>query len=105
MTLTLLFFGLFAGTLGPQNVQIYDVPTPGAPAVKSRFRLCPNASAESGVSRANDTRASIEQLFGTLTSVEIHQFGQSFLTSAQSRRTFVDCSRRDLAKYLAINRG
>ena len=61
MTLPLIFFGLFMGIVGPQNVQISDVPKPVDPALEGRSRLCPNASAEGGVSRSNDTRASIKR--------------------------------------------
>ena len=102
MTLALLFFGLFVGR---QNVHIYDVPTPADPAVKSRFSLCLNASAEGGVGRSNDTRASIEQFLAPSPRLRFINSGQSFLSLVQSKDTFMGCSRRDREKYLAINRG
>ena len=105
MTLPLIFFGLFMGTVGPQNVQIYDVPKPGDPALKGRSRLCPNASAEGGVSRSNETRASIEQLFGTLTAVEIHQFGSKFSDFSAVEKYVRGLLSQRREKYRAISRG
>ena len=78
MTLTLPLLGVFMATLGPQSVPIQNVSRTVDPAFERRFRLCPGASYDGGVYRSNDTRASVEELFGPITSIEIHQFGPKF---------------------------
>ena len=78
MTLTLTLVGVFMANLGPQNVPIHHVSRRVDPAFESRYQLCPGASYEGGVDRSNDTRASVEELFGPITSIEIHQFGPTF---------------------------
>ena len=66
------------GTLGPQNVPIHHVSRTVDPTFERRTRLCPGASYEGGVDRPNDTGASVEELLGPITSIEIHQFGPKF---------------------------
>jgi hypothetical protein len=81
MTLTLTLSGVVMATmvtLGPQNVPIHHVSRTVDPAFASRYQLCPGASYEGGVDRSNDTRASVEELFGPIASIEIHQFGPKF---------------------------
>ena len=78
MTLTLTLLGVFMATLGPQNVPIQNVSRTVDPAFERRSRLCPGAPYDSDVYRSNDTRASVEELFGPITSIEIHQFGPRF---------------------------
>jgi hypothetical protein len=81
MTLTLTLLGVVMATmvtLGPQNVPIHHVSRTVDPAFESRYQLCPGAPYEGGVDRSNDTRASVEELFGPITSIEIHQFGPKF---------------------------
>ena len=81
MTLTLPLLGVVMATmatLGPQNVPIHHVSKTVDPAFWRRTRLCPGASYDSDVHRSNDTRASVEELFGPITSIEIHQFGPRF---------------------------
>ena len=78
MTLTLTLLGVFMAALGPQNAPIHHLPRTVDPAFERRFRLCPGASDDGGVYSSNDTRASVEELFGPITSIEIHQFGPKF---------------------------
>jgi hypothetical protein len=77
MMLTLTLLGVVISSLGSQNVPIHQVSRTVNPAFERRVRLCPGASYEGGVDRSND-RASVEELFGPITSIEIHQFGPKF---------------------------
>jgi hypothetical protein len=78
MTLTWTLLGVFMATLGAQNVPIHNMSRTVDPAFERRSKLCPGDSDDGGVYRSNDTRASVEELFGPITSIEIHQFGPKF---------------------------
>ena len=81
MTLTLPLLSVVIATmatLGPQKVPIHHVSRTVDPGFERRARLCPGASYEGGVDRSNDTRASVDELFGPITSIEIHQFDPKF---------------------------
>ena len=80
MTLTLTLLGAFMATLGPRNVPIHHDSRTVDPAFESRYALCPGASYEGGVDQSNESRASVEELFGPITTIEIHQFGPKFTT-------------------------
>lgn len=78
MKLALTLLAVFMTTLGPQNPPIHHVSKTVDPTFESRYRLCPRAFDEGGVDRSNDARASVEELFGRITSIEIHQYGGKF---------------------------
>jgi hypothetical protein len=81
MTLTLPLLSVVMATMatmGPQNVPIHHVSKTVDPAFWRRSSLCPCAPYDSDVQRSNDTRASVEELFGPITSIDIHQFGPKF---------------------------
>jgi hypothetical protein len=44
-----------------------------------RGTLCPNAPNLGGVSRRNDAQRSVAELLGSITAIDIHQFGQNFI--------------------------
>jgi hypothetical protein len=67
-------------TLAAQNVPIHLVPRTVDPTFERRYSLCPGASTEVGLTRSTDDRASVEELFGPVSSIEIHQFGSKFST-------------------------
>ena len=45
---------------------------------EGRHSICKNAPYEGGILKNNDDRRPIEKLFGTITSIEVHQFAPAF---------------------------
>ena len=76
---------MFLGMLLMQSVG-QDPPISHVPRVDSTFaerlRLCPNVPYLGGVTQSNDARRSVAQVLGTITAVEVHQFGRSFVDFA-----------------------
>jgi len=63
-----------------------DPPVRHVPRADSTFArrggLCPNAPYLGGVSRPNDARRSVAELLGSITAVDVHQFGSNFIDFA-----------------------
>ena len=73
------FLALFLLPLAGQDPPVRHVPRTVDSTISGRIDLCPGAPYVGGLSRANDARRSISELFGTITEIEVHQFGASFV--------------------------
>ena len=54
--------------------------------IGGRTALCSGAPYIGGSSRANDARHSISELFGTISAIDVHQFGVSFIDFSAVQR-------------------
>lgn len=78
---TLVFLGIFLMQLVGQDPPIRHVPRVDS-TFAGRLRLCPDVPYLSGASQPNDARRSVAQLLGTITAVDVHQFGRTFIDFA-----------------------
>jgi len=78
---TIMFLGMFMLLLPVvgQDPPIRHVPQIVDSTFAERGGLCPNAHYPSGASRANDARLSVAQVLGPISTVDVYQFGQSFV--------------------------
>ena len=74
-----MFLGLLLLPFVGQDPPIRHVPQTIDSTRAERKSLCPNAHALDGVNRANDARRSVAQVLGTITALDVHQFGPSFI--------------------------
>ena len=83
MTTILALIGLFMFARAQQSVPVRYVPA-FDPDTEASFRglgtICGNAPYEGGIYENNDARRPLEELFGTITLIEVHQFGPAFKT-------------------------
>ena len=77
MSATLVFLGMFLMQSVGQEPPIRHVPRVDS-TFAERLRLCPGVPYLGGVSQPNDVRRSIAQALGTITAVDVHQFGRAF---------------------------
>ena len=77
-----MFFGLLLLPWPGQDPPVRHVPRTADTTFASRAGLCPAARSPGGVSQANDARRSVAQLVGTVTSVDVYQFGRNFVDFA-----------------------
>jgi hypothetical protein len=75
----IVFLGLCLLPFIGQDPPIRHVPQTVDSTFAQRGRLCPNAPDLSGVGRPNDARRSVAELLGSITSVDVHQFGRNFV--------------------------
>ena len=78
MRATVMFLCMFLLPFVGQDPPIRHVPQP-VDSIAERGGFCPNAQYLGGVSRANDARRSVAQALGTITAVDVYQFGPSFV--------------------------
>ena len=74
---TIVFLGMFLMQSVGQDPPIRLVPRIDS-TFAERFGLCPGVPNLSGVSQPNDARGSVAQALGTITAVDVHQFGRTF---------------------------
>ena len=77
MSATLVFLGMFLMQSVGQDPPIRHVPRVDS-TFAERLRLCPGVPYLGGVSQPNDARRSVAQALGTITAVDVHQFGRAF---------------------------
>ena len=73
-----MFLGILLMPLVGQDPVMRHVPQTVDSTFAERSRLCSNARNLGGVSRANDARRSVAQMLGTITSLDVYQFGPIF---------------------------
>jgi hypothetical protein len=82
MRATIMFLGVFLLPFVEQDPPIRHVPPTVDSPFAERGSLCPNAPSLSGVSRPNDARRSVAQVLGSISAVDVHQFGRNFVDFA-----------------------
>jgi hypothetical protein len=82
---------------------IHHVPRLVDSTFHHRITLCPAATTAAGELLQNDARRSTAELFGTVTSVDVHQFGDSFAGFAAVQRYLEQLlARRPRTSYPSI---
>ena len=75
---TSVFLGILLVPLNWQDPVIRHVPRTADSTFAERSRLCSNARYVGGGTVGNDARRSVAELLGTITSLDVHQFGPEF---------------------------
>jgi hypothetical protein len=73
-----VFLGILLVPLAWQDPVIRHVPRTTDSTFAERSRLCSNARYVGGGTVGNDARRSVAELLGTITSLDVHQFGPEF---------------------------
>ena len=77
-----MFLGVLLLPFVAQDPPIRHVPQTVDSTLAQRGGLCANAPSLSGVHRPNDGRRSVAQVLGSITAVDVHQFGRNFVDFA-----------------------
>jgi hypothetical protein len=91
----------------------FQVPYPGPPihhvprlvdsTFNHRITLCPAATSTPGELRHNDARVTVAELFGNVSSVDVHQVGDSFAEFSAVRRYLAELlARRPQTSYPSV---
>ena len=75
----IMLLGMFLLPFVLQDPPIRHVPRTVDSTFAERGALCPHAPYLGGVSRPNDARRSVAEVLGTVTAVDVYQFGRSFV--------------------------
>jgi hypothetical protein len=78
----IMILGMLLLPFAAQDPPVRHVPRTADSSFAERGGLCPDAPYLGGVSRPNDARRSVAEVLGTITALDVHQFGRSFVDFA-----------------------